>query len=304
MFKGFIFPGQGSQYVGMCYDFYNEIDHAKHRFNQASDILGYDISKILFNGPENKLTLTKHAQPAIFIHSIIINDLLKMNNLKPDAVAGHSLGEITALVSAEILNFEEALSIIKVRSNAMENAGINHPGSMAAIIGANKDQIQEICDQNPLVVPANQNAPGQTVISGEKSAINRAIIQGKKMGLKKIIKLNVSGAFHSPLMQSAREPLKEIIETVKFKPSQIPIYQNFNAKPETDINNIKKNLINQLENPVLWHQTINLMLQNNISNFHEIGPGKVLSGLNRRINNQINTNNHEKIKDLNTYAML
>ena len=304
MFKGFIFPGQGSQYVGMCYDFYNEIDHAKHRFNQASDILGYDISKILFNGPENKLTLTKHAQPAIFIHSIIINDLLKINNLKPDAVAGHSLGEITALVSAEILNFEEALSIIKVRSNAMENASINHPGSMAAIIGENEDKIQEICDQNPLVVPANQNAPGQTVISGEKSAINRAIIQGKKMGLKKIIKLNVSGAFHSPLMQSAREPLKEIIETVKFKPSQIPIYQNFNAKPETDINNIKKNLINQLENPVLWHQTINLMLQNNISNFHEIGPGKVLSGLNRRINNQINTNNHEKIKDLNTYAML
>jgi len=304
MFKAFIFPGQGSQYVGMCYDFYNEIDHAKHRFNQASDILGYDISKILFNGPENKLTLTKHAQPAIFIHSIIINDLLKMNNLKPDAVAGHSLGEITALVSAEILNFEEALSIIKVRSNAMENAGINHPGSMAAIIGANKDQIQEICDQNPLVVPANQNAPSQTVISGEKSAINQAVIQGKKMGLKKIIKLNVSGAFHSPLMQSAREPLKEIIETVNFKPSQIPIYQNFNAKSETDINNIKKNLINQLENPVLWHQTINLMLQNNISNFHEIGPGKVLSGLNRRINNQINTNNHEKIKDLNTYAML
>jgi [acyl-carrier-protein] S-malonyltransferase len=175
---------------------------------------------------------------------------------------------------------------------------------MAAIIGENEDKIQEICDQNPLVVPANQNAPGQTVISGEKSAINRAVIQGKNMGLKKIIKLNVSGAFHSPLMQSAREPLKEIIETVKFKPSQIPIYQNFNAKSETNINNIKKNLINQLENPVLWHQTINLMLQNNISNFHEIGPGKVLSGLNRRINNQINTNNHEKIKDLNTYAML
>ena len=215
--RAILFPGQGSQYVGMCYDFYNEIDHAKHRFNQASDILGYDISKILFNGPENKLTLTKHAQPAIFIHSIIINDLLKINNLKPDAVAGHSLGEITALVSAEILNFEEALSIIKVRSNAMENASINHPGSMAAIIGANEDQIQEICDQNALIVPANQNAPGQTVISGEKSAINRAIIQGKKMGLKKIIKLNVSGAFHSPLMQSAREPLKEIIETVKKK---------------------------------------------------------------------------------------
>ncbi|MEE2858453.1 MAG: ACP S-malonyltransferase [Candidatus Neomarinimicrobiota bacterium] len=304
MLKAFIFPGQGSQYVGMCHDFYHEFHHAKHRLNQASDILNYDISKILFNGPENKLTLTKYAQPAIFIHSIIINDLLKMNNLKPDAVAGHSLGEITALVSAEILNFEEALSIIKVRSNAMENAGTKHPGSMAAIIGANEDQIQEICNQNTLIVPANQNAPGQTVISGENSAIDQAITLGKKMGLKRIIKLNVSGAFHSPLMQSARKPLIDIIDLVKFKTSKIPIYQNFNAKPETNITNIKKNLINQLENPVLWHQTINLMVQNKISDFHEIGPGKVLSGLNRRINKQIHTKNHGKIEDLHTYAML
>ena len=304
MNKVFIFPGQGSQYVGMCNDLFTEIKEVRDKYDQANEILGYDIADISFNGPENKLQSTIYTQPAIFMHSIIINDLLKKNGLSPNAVAGHSLGEITALVSANVLNFKDALLIIKIRAKAMHDAGLKKSGSMAAIIGGDDEQIKQLCSIDDTLTPANQNAPGQIIISGETNAIHQAIHQAKTIGIKRVMKLNVSGAFHSPLMKEARIPLKDVIESVNFKTSQIPIYQNFNAKPETQSKKIKENLIKQLENPVLWNQIINLMSKNNITNFFEIGPGKVLKGLNRRINNQILTYNYENLEDVNDHAVL
>ena len=304
MLNAFIFPGQGSQYVGMGFDLYNEFEDVQKRYEQANEILGYNLSEISFFGPKEKLRETQFTQPAIFIHSIIMDDLLKLNGIKPAAVAGRSLGEISALVSAEILSFTDALLIVKVRSNAMANANKINPGSMAAIIGANNKEIEMICNQNGIVLPANLNSPKQIVISGEKDAINHAIITARKLGVKLAKELNVSGAFHSPLMKSARKPLKEVINSVNFKDAKVPIYQNVNAKPETDIIKIRKNLLNQLESPVLWVETINSMVKNDLLNFFEVGPGKILNKLNYQINNNIKTQNIDKMEHLNTYAIL
>ena len=304
MLNAFIFPGQGSQYVGMGYDLYNQFEDVQKRYAQANEILGYNLTEISFFGPNEKLKETQFTQPAIFVHSIIMDDFLKLSGLKPTAVAGHSLGEISALVSAEILSFTDALLIVKVRSNAMSNADKINPGSMAAIIGANDKEIQIICNQNGIVIPANLNSPKQIVISGEKDAINHAIITAKKLGVKLAKELNVSGAFHSPLMKSARKPLKEVINSVNFKVAKVPIYQNVNAKPETDIIKIRKNLLNQLENPVLWVETITSMVKNGPFNFFEVGPGKILNKLNYQINKNIKTQNVDKMEHLNAYAML
>ena len=304
MVNAFIFPGQGSQYIGMGFDLYNQFENVKKRYAQANEILGYNLSEISFFGPKEKLKETQFTQPAIFVHSIVIDEFLKLNGFKPAAVAGHSLGEISALVSAEILSFSDALQIVKVRSYAMSNANKINPGSMAAIIGANEKDIQIICNQNGIAVPANLNSPKQTVISGEKDAINHAIITANKLGVKLAKALNVSGAFHSPLMKSARKPLKKVLNSVNFKDAKIPIYQNVNAKPETDIIKIRKNLLNQLENPVLWSKTINTMAKNGLFNFFEIGPGKILNKLNYQINKNIKTQNIDKMEHLNAYAML
>ena len=304
MLNAFIFPGQGSQYVGMGFDLYNQFEDVQKRYAQANEILGYNLTEISFFGPNEKLKETQFTQPAIFVHSIIMDDFLKLSGLKPTAVAGHSLGEISALVSAEILSFTDALLIVKVRSNAMSNADKINPGSMAAIIGANDKEIQIICNQNGIVIPANLNSPNQIVISGEKDAINHAIITAKKLGIKLAKELNVSGAFHSPLMKSARKPLKEVINSVNFKDAKVPIYQNVNAKPETDIIKIRKNLLNQLENPVLWVETITAMVKNGPFNFFEVGPGKILNKLNYQINKNIKTQNVDKMEHLNAYAML
>ena len=304
MKKAFIFPGQGSQYVGMGLDFYESLKLVKDKYIIASEILGYDIAKISFYDQDNNLNETKYTQPAIFIHSAIINDILKEKQILPNAVAGHSLGEFSALYSANVLSFVDALKIIKVRANEMSKANKKNKGSMAAIIGANKQELSIICKQKNIVVPANINSQKQIVISGELSSIQNAINKAKELGIRKAVELNVSGAFHSPLMSSAREPLKNVINSVNFNDALVPIFQNINAQPIMKKNNIKANLIKQLENPVKWYDSIINIKNKGIKNFIEIGPNRVLSGLNRQIVPKCLTYNLDQLNDINSYAKL
>ena len=304
MHNAFLFPGQGSQYVGMCKDYYDQLDSAKERYHTASEILEFNLEDISFSGPEDTLRQTQYTQPAIFVHSIIVNDLLKEKDINPEAVAGHSLGEFSALVSAEVLTFEDALKIVKVRSTEMANAGKIAPGAMAAIIGADKEQLEIICRQNGIVVPANMNAPGQAVISGDKIAVEAAINTAKEIGIRRALPLRVSGAFHSPLMRPAREPLLEIINSVNFRDAKIPVYQNIQAEPVTDYNILRKNILKQLENPVLWSDIILNMKKEGISNFFEVGPGKVLKGLNQRIFPESTTIICDKLEHLDACEVL
>ena len=283
MNKVFLFPGQGSQFVGMAKDLFNEFQLAKNLFEEAEDILGYNLAKIAFEGPDEILKQTQFTQPSIFVHSVIINNILFNKGVFPLAVAGHSLGEFSALVAAEVLSFGDALSIVKVRADEMAKAGELQPGAMAAILGAEQDQLEAICDQNGIVLPANLNAPGQVVISGEVDAVGDAIITAKEMGIRRALPLNVSGAFHSPLMTPARVPLLEALEAVNFRDAKVPVYQNVNAKPVTDANELKSNILKQLESPVRWSEIISNMNRDGFTSYLEIGPGKVLQGLNRRI---------------------
>jgi len=279
----FLFPGQGSQFVGMAKDFFDEFQFAKDRFKCAEDILGYDLAQITFEGPDEILKQTQFTQPSIFLHSVIINDFLSSKNILPSAVAGHSLGEFSALVSAKALSFEDALSIVKVRANEMAKAGDIKPGSMAAIIGASQDQIEIICNQNGIVLPANLNAPGQVVISGEIDAVKNAITTAKKIGIRRALPIKVSGAFHSPLMAPARVPLLDALNSVNFLDAKIPVYQNVNAKPVTNADELKSNILKQLESPVRWTEIISNMNRDGFTSFLEVGPGKILQGLNKRI---------------------
>ena len=294
----FIFPGQGSQYVGM--DKINNtntsiLDFSNSLYNSAKEILGYNIKEIINSGPKEILNQTNNTQPAIFILSLIHAHILKTNNFIPTSVAGHSLGEFTALVSAEVISFEDALKIIKIRSEKMKEAGVKNPGTMAAIIGANDSQINEICSQKGIVVPANYNSDTQVVISGEIDAINDAILKAKDLGIRRAIPLNVSGAFHSPLMKSARIHLEKVINSIDFKNAKIPVYQNVNALPINDGNKIKDNLIQQLESPVRWNQTITNMSNDNYKDFIEVGPGKILFNLNKKIIPNLCSNYSENI---------
>lgn len=283
MKKVFLFPGQGSQFVGMAKDLFDEFQFAKDRFRQAENILGYNLAEIAFEGPDDILKQTQYTQPAIFIHSVIVNDFLSSKGILPSAVAGHSLGEFSALVSAQVLTFEDALSIVKVRAGEMAKAGNLHPGSMAAILGADENQLETICNQSGIVLPANLNAPGQVVISGEVDAIANAIITAKEIGIRRALPLNVSGAFHSPLMTSARVPLLEALDSVNFNDAIIPVYQNVSAEPVTKANELKSNILNQLESPVRWSEIISNMNRDGFTSFLEVGPGKVLQVLNKKI---------------------
>ena len=283
MNKVFIFPGQGSQFVGMAKDLFDEFQFAKDRFEQAENILGYNLAEIAFEGPDDILKQTQFTQPSIFVHSIIINDFLSSKGIFPSAVAGHSLGEFSALVSAQALSFEDALSIVKVRANEMAKAGDLQPGSMAAILGADQDQLETICNQNGIVLPANLNAPGQVVISGEVDAVANAIVTAKEIGIRRALPLNVSGAFHSPLMTPARVPLLEVLDSVNFSDAKIPVYQNVCAEPVTNADELKSNILKQLESPVRWSEIISNMNRDGFTSFLEVGPGKVLQGLNKRI---------------------
>jgi [acyl-carrier-protein] S-malonyltransferase len=304
MHNAFLFPGQGSQYVGMGEDIFNQSPAVQETYNSASDILGFNLQDISFGGPDTRLKETQYTQPAIFVHSVVVNTILKEKDIQPHAVAGHSLGEFSALVSAGVLEFDDALKIVKIRSTEMANSGKTTPGAMAAILGAKDDQLEIICNQDGIVVPANINAPGQIVISGDIKAINAAIKTAKDIGIRRALKLNVSGAFHSPLMESVREPLLKIIDSVSFKDAHIPVYQNVSAKPVTDSITIQKNIINQLESPVLWSETILNMKNEGISDFFEVGPGKVLKGLNKRIYPESITINCDKLEHLDACAVL
>jgi [acyl-carrier-protein] S-malonyltransferase len=283
MKKVFLFPGQGSQFVGMAKDLFDEFQFAKDRFRKAENILGYNLAEIAFEGPDDILKQTQFTQPSIFVHSIIINDFLSSKGISPSAVAGHSLGEFSALVSAQALSFDDALSIVKVRANEMAKAGNLHPGSMAAILGADENQLETICNQSGIVVPANLNAPGQVVISGEIDAVTNAISTAKEIGIRGALPLNVSGAFHSPLMTSARVPLLEALDSVNFNDAKIPVYQNVNAEPVTKADELKSNILQQLESPVRWSEIISNMSRDGFTSFLEVGPGKILQGLNKRI---------------------
>jgi len=280
-----IYPGQGSQYCGMGKDLFNYSNDAKRMFEAANKILDFEITKIMFGQDIDELKKTKITQPAIFIHSVILSKILKLN---PQVVAGHSLGEFSALVASKVLNYEDALILVSKRANAMEEACIKYPGTMAAVIGLNVDLIENICKKiSGIIKTANYNCPGQVVISGEKNSIESACEILKKNGAKRAIMLPVGGAFHSPLMTSAKNKLAMEIEKIKFNTPSCPIYQNFSNNPETDPEKIKFNLIEQMTSPVKWTQCVEKMIKNGANKFVEVGPGKVLQGLVKKINSSV-----------------
>ena len=304
MREAFIFPGQGSQYVGMGAEWYEYYPMVQDFYHTANDILGFNLSEISFQGPVEKLCQTEFTQPAIFVHSVFLDKILKEKDFHPHAVAGHSLGEFSALVSAEVLSFEETLQIVKVRSAEMAKAGQFTAGTMAAIIGADDSQLEQICNQDGVVVPANMNAPGQVVISGETTAVESAITTAKEIGVRRALPLNVSGAFHSPLMEPAREPLLNIVDSIQFHNAAVPVFQNVNGNPVTNASEIKENILTQLENPVFWSDTILNMKNNGITHFTEVGPGKVLKGLNQRIHPDSTTTLFDKPEHLENLEVL
>lgn len=286
--KGYIFPGQGSQFTGMCHDLFIKYDNVKPLFKRAETILGFDISKIMFEGTKEELTQTKVTQPAIFIHSMAILKVLE-DSFKPDLVAGHSLGEFSSLVAAGVLNFEDGLRLVSIRAKAMQKSCENTNGTMAAILGLDNSIIEEICSNiEGTVVAANYNCPGQVVISGEVSAVKNACEKLSETGARRALILPVGGAFHSELMKDAKDELSKAIKETSFNSPICPIYQNVNGKPEHLVDNIKRNLISQLTSPVKWTQSVNKMIEDGCQDFIEIGPGKVLQGLIKKINRDAN----------------
>lgn len=285
----YVFPGQGAQFSGMGLDLYENSDLAKALFHQANDILGFEISKIMFEGSDDELKQTKVTQPAVFLHSVILAKLLG-DSFKPSMVAGHSLGEFSALVAAGGLSFENGLSLVSKRAMAMQKACEIKPSTMAAIIGLEDAVIEKACLDTPgIVVPANYNSPGQLVISGEIEAINSACASLTKLGAKRAMVLPVGGAFHSPMMEPARKELADAIENASFNKPICPIYQNVSAKAEINADVIKDNLISQLTAPVLWSQIENHMLADGMTELIEVGPGKVLQGLMKKIDRRFPT---------------
>ena len=286
--KGYIFPGQGSQFTGMCHDLFIKYDNVKPLFKRAETILGFDISKIMFEGTKEELTQTKVTQPAIFIHSIAILKVLE-DSFKPDLVAGHSLGEFSSLVAAGVLNFEDGLRLVSIRAKAMQKSCESTNGTMAAILGLDNSIIEEICSNiEGTVVAANYNCPGQVVISGEVSAVKNACEKLSETGARRALILPVGGAFHSELMKDAKDELSKAINETSFNSQICPIYQNVNGRPEHLVDNIKRNLISQLTSPVKWTQSMNKMIEDGCQDFIEIGPGKVLQGLIKKINRDTN----------------
>ncbi len=281
--KALIFPGQGSQFSGMGSDIYNSNARAKELFEQANEILGFRITDIMFNGSDEELKQTKVTQPAIFLDSVI-RAIIAGDELKADMVAGHSLGEFSALVANGCLSFEDGLRLVSKRAIAMQKACDLQPSTMAAVLMLDDEVVEKICKETAgIVVPANYNCPGQLVISGGVEAINIACEAMKTAGAKRALVLNVAGAFHSPFMEPAQQELEEAIHQTNFNTPNWPVYQNINAQPSTDPDTIKQNLINQLTGPVRWTQTIRNMVADGATEFIEVGPGKVLQGLVKKI---------------------
>jgi len=285
--KAYVFPGQGAQFVGMGKDLYDQYPLAKELFERANHLLGFSITDKMFIGNEDDLKATKVTQPAIFLHSVIAFKLLNEGVL-PDMVAGHSLGEFSALVANGALNFDDALLLVSKRAQAMQKACEMNPSVMAVVIGLDDQKTLDICNSiDEVVVPANYNCPGQLVISGSFKGIDMAIELLKTAGAKRAMKLNVGGAFHSPLMQPAKEELANAIENTPFSKPLCPIYQNYSALPSMDPSLIKKNLISQLTAPVLWTQTVQNMIHDGADDFVEFGPGEVLQGLIKKIDSSV-----------------
>tara|TARA_B100000809_G_scaffold70283_1_gene67761 strand:- start:11580 stop:12455 length:876 start_codon:yes stop_codon:yes gene_type:complete len=287
--KAYVFPGQGSQFVGMGKELYEGSELAKEMFEKANEILGFRITDIMFDGEAEDLKQTKVTQPAIFLHSVILAKTLG-DDFKPDMVAGHSLGEFSALVANGTLNFEDALRLVSARALAMQKACEVVPSTMAAILSLDDAVVESICGEiDGVVVPANYNCPGQLVISGTVSAINEACEKLTAAGARRALVLPVGGAFHSPLMEPAKEELEAAISATSFNTPICPIYQNVPADAVTDPEVIKSNLIAQLTAPVRWTQTMEKMLENGASSVTEVGPGKVLQGLFKKVNRQLDT---------------
>ncbi|QXP60129.1 ACP S-malonyltransferase [Olleya sp. HaHaR_3_96] len=287
--KAYIFPGQGAQFTGMGLDLYENSPEAQHLFEDANEILGFNITDIMFEGTAEQLKETKVTQPAIFLHSVILAKTLG-DSFKPEMVAGHSLGEFSALVAAGALSFEDGLKLVSQRAQAMQKACEMQPSTMAAVLGLEDQVVEAICDKiDGVVLAANYNCPGQLVISGEVSAVERACQAMKDAGARRALMLPVGGAFHSPMMEPAREELAAAIENTTFSKPNCPIYQNVTATATTDEAEIKANLISQLTAPVRWTQSVQQMITDGATLFTEVGPGKVLQGLVKKINRDAQT---------------
>ncbi|MGH1363104.1 MAG: ACP S-malonyltransferase [Calditrichia bacterium] len=287
----FLFPGQGSQFVGMAKDVYANSAPAKEMFKRAEEILDFPLRDYSFEGPEETLKQTQYTQPAIFVHSVVMDRLMKEKGISPTATAGHSLGEYSALVSAGAINFEDGVKLVKIRGELMQVAGEKNPGTMAAIIGMQPDDIEAICkeaseSESDLVQPANFNSPGQVVISGHVPAVHRAMALAKEKGARMAKELVVSGAFHSPLMGDALRGLEEALQNVTVETPTVAVYSNVEATATTDPEKIRELLKRQLMSPVRWESILNNMIADGYGDFYEVGPGKVLQGLLKRTNRE------------------
>jgi len=300
--KAFIFPGQGSQYVGMASDLFENSVEAKEMIKTADDALGINLSYILFNGPEEQLKQSEFTQPAIFLHSVVLASIIR--TLNADVVTGHSVGEYSALVAAGAVQFYEAVKLVRERGIAMTQAGIKQPGTMAAVVGLDENSVVDCCKEASsagIVQCANFNSPGQIVISGDVNGVRKAMELCKSKGAKLVKELQVSGAFHSPLMNSAKERLKTALDGAHFYDARIPVYANVTAKPMSNKDEIKNLLYEQLTAPVLWVEIINNMIEDGIEEFYEIGPGKVLQSLVKRINPDVKIFGIDKYTDVERY---
>ena len=286
--KAYIFPGQGAQFSGMGLDLFEKSAKAQELFEKANEILGFRITDIMFEGTDEDLKQTKVTQPAIFLHSVILAKTLE--DFQPDMVAGHSLGEFSALVANGSLSFEDGLRLVSKRAAAMQKACEAEPSTMAAIMGLKDETVEEACNEiKEVLVPANYNSPGQVVISGSLKGVDQAVEKLQEKGAKRAIKLKVGGAFHSPLMEPAKKELEEAINETSFGKPVCPVYQNATAEPSDDPETIKENLIRQLTSPVKWTQTVEKMIQDGAESFTEVGPGKVLQGLIKKVDRKIPT---------------
>lgn len=301
MKTAFLFPGQGSQYVGMGWELYENFKEAALLYDRANSILDFDIKSLSFNGPEEELQKTKFTQPAIFVCSMAAYEAIR-DKTRPDFCAGHSIGEYAALVASGSIGFEDALMVVKLRGELMFESGVKRRGAMAAIIGLGDEEVESICKDasgENIVVPANFNAPGQIVISGDAQGITRAVQLAKERGARKAIPLKVSGAFHSPLMKDAVANLSSALKEIEIKPPDLPVCTNYTSQILTDGEKIRESLINQLENPVLWRQSMERLVEVGTENFVEIGPGRVLKGLLKRIKKEVTVLN---VEDKKTYG--